>query len=336
VATLLPIVNRNFYGAFLAYKELENCYRVTQARSKPCLFAEYTSFRKIRVKVIVGDQVSIQTHAIVNQTDEFLTHNSGRAHQLAVAAGEEMSNECAKYITEHGRLSKTQPFCTTAGALAPSVKTIIHIVELNAADFQSDQLMLIRLLKASYYACLSTADSRNDIGSIALPILGVGQLGIDVWTSAHAALSAVVEFDKATQIKPGSLRLTTFFTLNLTNADIMATVSRELLPNTDSGTSPKTNEETNQQTRIAPDTPPTASAETTTAPDKGSTWYRITKIFKHRRRQGQDEYLVCWASKHKPLWVKRTNITDYALQQFCAAGGCETQPRRRGRPARQH
>jgi hypothetical protein len=111
----------------IAYKELENCYRLTQARSKPCLFVEHTSFRKIRVKVIVGDLVSIQTHAIVNQTDEFLTNNSGLAHQLAVAAGEEMNDECAKYITEHGRLPKTQPVCTTAGALAPSVKTIIHI-----------------------------------------------------------------------------------------------------------------------------------------------------------------------------------------------------------------
>jgi O-acetyl-ADP-ribose deacetylase (regulator of RNase III) len=319
----------------IAYKELENCYRLTQARSKPCLFVEHTSFRKIRVKVIVGDLVSIQTHAIVNQTDEFLTNNSGLAHQLAVAAGEEMNDECAKYITEHGRLPKTQPVCTTAGALAPSVKTIIHIVGLNAAEFQSDQLTLIRLLKASYYACLSTADSRNDIESIALPILGVGKLGIDVWTSAHAALSAVVEFDKATQVKPGSLRLIKFVTLNLTNADIMATVSRQLLPNTDSGMSPKTNEQTNQQMRITPDTPPTASAETT-APDKGSTWYRITKILKHRRRKGQDEYLVCWASKHKPSWVKRANITDYALQKFYAEGGCETQPRRRGRPARQH
>jgi O-acetyl-ADP-ribose deacetylase (regulator of RNase III) len=106
-----------------------------------------------------------------------------------------MSYACTKYITEHGRLSKTQPVCTTAGALAPSVKMIIHIVGLNAADFQSDQLTLIRLLKASYYACRSTADSRNDIESTALPIIGVGQLGIDAWTSAHAALSAVVEFD---------------------------------------------------------------------------------------------------------------------------------------------
>jgi O-acetyl-ADP-ribose deacetylase (regulator of RNase III) len=161
----------------IAYKELENCYRLTQARSKPCLIAEDTSFRKIRVKVIVGDLLSIQTHAIVNQTDEFLTHNSGLARQLAVAAGEEMINECTKYITEHGRLSKAQPVCTTAGALAPSVKTIIHIVGLNAADFQSDQLTLIRLLKASYYARLSTADSRNDIESIALPILGCWSIG---------------------------------------------------------------------------------------------------------------------------------------------------------------
>jgi O-acetyl-ADP-ribose deacetylase (regulator of RNase III) len=320
----------------IAYKELENCYRLTQARSKPCLFAEHTSSRKIRVKVIVGDLVSIQTHAIVNQTDEFLTHNSGLAHQLAVATGEEMSNECTKYITEHGRLSKTQPVCTTAGALAPSVKTIIHIVRLNATDFQSDQLTLIRLLKASHYACLSTADSRYDIESIALPILGVGQLGIDAWISAHAALSAVVEFDKATQVKPGSLRLIKFVRLNLTNANIMATVSQQLLPNTDSGTSPTTNEQTNQQERISPATPPTVSAETAAAPDKGSTRHRITKILKHRRRKGQDEYRVCWASKREPSWVKRTNITDYALQQFYAAGGCETQPRRRGRPARQH
>jgi hypothetical protein len=64
--------------------------------------------------LIVGDLVSTAchvsiashvTHAIVNQTDEFLTHNSGLVNQLAVAAGEEMSNECATYITAHGRLS---------------------------------------------------------------------------------------------------------------------------------------------------------------------------------------------------------------------------------------
>jgi hypothetical protein len=37
-----------------AYIELENGYRLTQARSKPCMFAEHTSSRKISVKVIVG------------------------------------------------------------------------------------------------------------------------------------------------------------------------------------------------------------------------------------------------------------------------------------------
>jgi O-acetyl-ADP-ribose deacetylase (regulator of RNase III) len=297
----------------IEYRELTNDFRLQQARSKPCLFTGLTIHRRIRIEVVVADLVLIQTHATVNQTDELLTHPTGLSRKLATAAGAEIRDECASFIAENGCLPQAQPYCTTAGALSPPVKTIIHIVGLNAADFVSDQLTLVNKLKYSYYACLIAANAKNEIESIALSIFDTGRLGIDAWTSAHAALRAVSEFDINTLTQSGSLRLIKFVTLDIADADVITAVNRQMLSDTDHSTLSASDNEHSRQTAQNKTT-----RNTTPQPAKSDEWRTINRILRHRKRKGLDEYLVQWSNGDAPSWIKRNDITDFALQKYYA------------------
>ena len=58
---------------------------------------------------------------------------------------------------------------------------------------------------------------------------------------------------------------------------------------------------------------------TPTAANQANDWYEVKRILKTKRKNGKDFYLVEWADSTTNTWVERKDLTDYAVQAFCAS-----------------
>ena len=45
-------------------------------------------------------------------------------------------------------------------------------------------------------------------------------------------------------------------------------------------------------------------------------WWPIDKTLQQRKRNGQTQYLVMWEGSDQNSWVKRADVSDFAVQAF--------------------
>jgi O-acetyl-ADP-ribose deacetylase (regulator of RNase III) len=202
-----------------------------QRDSEVCLLESKTKKRQISVKIVVGDITSCTSDVVVNPTDPNFKHTYDIAKGLIQLAGNEYLNECCEWLRTHGLLEFSKPEFSNATQLHPKVKQILHVVvrDVNKIPYDTDELLAEMTLNYAFYNCLWEADKHRDFQSIAIPVLGVRQDHFDPWTATHAVAKAVVAFDKDMAARPGTLRTVTFFTLEMSVADILHVVFRQVL-----------------------------------------------------------------------------------------------------------
>lgn len=292
-------------------RELDNDYRIKGSSSDVRLLECTTNNRKLNVSIRVGDNIYSRCDIIVNPANSRLEHNGGAAKSIARAAGDSLNDECRTYINEHHELGIATPLLTSSGLLGPTVKYVLHIVGPNAHEepFLSEPLLAQQLCHDAFLACLRCADMTSDVQSIALPALCTGLFGMDVWTVSHAAVQALIDFDCSVSQVAGGLNTIEFVCLDMTTADIMNTVFRQvinvpildatltqqtdndivsLLQSTDSPIPDGQISDNND----SPDATEPAPAPAPTFQTSNGEWHAIKGIIRRQRRKGKELYLV--------------------------------------------
>ena len=332
-------------------RELDNDYRLLSRPTEVQLYENRTTHKKIKVIVSVGNITQAQCDAIVNPANSQLLHGGGVAKTIADAAGEELKRESNDFIEQHGALEVAHTTLTTAGKLRPTVKVVIHTVGPNANEppYKEDALLAQTTLQETFYQCFVTAEATSGLFSLAVPAISAGIFAMDVWTVAHAAAKALLEFDDKDPNKPRQLETINFVLIDLLTADTFSTVFRQVLGQRQSiSTQPPpqtvSTDSQHQDETVRPDTSqdqPNAAQTQQTQDDPEETqqemgnstqqssdndWYDIERILRHRKRRSRDEYLVKWKDEDATSWVRREDISPPALQHFYA-----NRPRRRRR-----
>ena len=295
-------------------KEMDNDYRLRDECRDICMFAGKTAKRQLEIKIVVGNIAKINADILVSPTDAELSHSTGAASAIAKAAGQDLVEECKESIAANGPLEVASPLATTAGALQPHVQKILHIVDPNATKGAPlvGASLLTKTLQQTYYACLSHADKQPEVNKLAIPVIGIGILSADTWTSLHALGTAIKQFDDDTASTQGSLKTVKFVALSLTVADIAVTIFRSLL-STDGSSTPNVTEDTSEQP-ISQQTDAAPAPVTSPADD----WHPIEKLLRHRRFKGREQFLVKWQAQTPDTWLDRADISDPAIQHYYA------------------
>ena len=178
-------------------RELDNDYRLLSRPTDVQLYEGRLKNRNINVVIAVGDIVHAPCDAIVNPANTELRHEGGVARIIASAAGEELIRECKEYIDQKGKLEVGQTMITSAGKLKPTIKVVIHTVGPNSHEqpYKEDPIRTQAALQETFYQCFTIADRIEGISSLAVPAISAGIYGVDMWTVAHAASKALLEFD---------------------------------------------------------------------------------------------------------------------------------------------
>ena len=267
-----------------------------------CLYEGKTLQRQLSVQVVVGDVAKMDCDVLVNPTNGRLNLRSDISAVIMRTAGEAARQECQQFLLNHRKLQDTQVLFTTAGALQPRVKAICHIVspKLQSDSPNFDVLAADKSLCDSYLRCFKEIDSRAELASVAMPLLGSGSHGLDSWTISHAAIKALVQYDNETL--PGSLRRIVFVVLSLADADVLTVVCKKLLD-----LQPPSSDDVIQIPQ---------QQESFDATGNEDEWYSITGILKQQKRKGKLFYLVRWEQTGETQWLPAAQVSDFAIQQF--------------------
>jgi O-acetyl-ADP-ribose deacetylase (regulator of RNase III) len=123
--------------------------------------------------MIAGNLVRQKTEAIVNPANVRLKHGGGAARVIAEAAGQQLQDECERYIKSRGTLKKAEPMHTSAGKLWPPIRFVIHVA---GPDWHAepDKDKCRELLKQAFYNCLHHANYQLKIQSMSIPAISSG------------------------------------------------------------------------------------------------------------------------------------------------------------------
>lgn len=128
----------------------------------------------LQVKVAMGDIVKERSDAIVNPTNQNMTHMYGISAAIARMAGRDLIEECRRYISRNGFLEVGQVVKTCAGgALDHHVDFVLHVVPPTWRENESESTA--HILTCTYMNCLQYANKQLWIRSLSLPILGAGR-----------------------------------------------------------------------------------------------------------------------------------------------------------------
>ena len=262
-------------------RELDNDYRLVGSGANVILFEAVTCQRNTTIQVKVGDITKTNCQVIVNPFNE-------NKEPMNVLIANEIGPEIAVNFLngENGEIVETEP-----GYLYPEVKKVYHVLFSNVE----------RGLAKRFMNCLQRASQDLTVESIAFPIIS----GTDDWTLAQVCAEAIKSWDNSKTSDSESLSLIELVAINTVQADIYATVLREVLTE---GTVPKIDDDKNLE--------PGIDLPISEANADSNDWYAIDRILKHRKRRSKDEYLVKWLETGATSWVRRENVSDGAIQEF--------------------
>uniref|UniRef100_A0A3P8S937 Poly [ADP-ribose] polymerase n=1 Tax=Amphiprion percula TaxID=161767 RepID=A0A3P8S937_AMPPE len=143
----------------------------------------------VEIAVCKADLCSYPVHAVVNASNQTLTHDGGLAAALLNAAGPRLQDECNKLISSKGQLKLGDSVITGAGGQL-CCKKIIHAVgpHFDATKPQKAAAQLKRAVKGS----LELAEMNSCI-SVALPAISRSQ-GFPLNLCAITIVKAVKEY----------------------------------------------------------------------------------------------------------------------------------------------
>ena len=96
--------------------------------------------------------------------------------------------------------------------------------------------------------------------------------------------------------------------MSMLNADVLTVVLKQGFQVDD-----QQNEEAGLTDTVAADTTDAVDTSPQASTDE---WCPIDKILQMRKRNGQTQYLVKWEGSDQNSWVKRADVTDFAVQAF--------------------
>ena len=291
--------------------ELPNDYRVSREQADRPLWQGVTQTRKLTVSVRVGDPLNGDYDGIATFVDGSFKPLDEVSEAVYDAAGLSIREESAG---QYRAYDEQDVFTTSAGDIV-NVDRILHAVVTDNGQSRTSQLQstVINLLEA--------ADKLPDVSSIAIPFTGIRVEEGELWAAAGALVKAIQQFENDTVNSPGSLTSVTFCTVCMLNADVLTVVLKQGLQvkvQTDDMAADNKLSASDGAAEVtdisdAIDTSPQASRQAAT-----DEWWAIDKILKQRKHKGKVQYLVKWEGSDQNSWVKRADVSDFAVQAFLA------------------
>jgi transposase InsO family protein len=270
---------------------LDNDYRLPTPQKLTQVFECVTQQRKLSVHIVVGDILQASTHAIGHLADTDAAQQTAQSKRLFDAAGTGVLQAFTAYAADNTPTADGRCFITPAGNLTP-IRRVAHVY----TSHDTTQV------QAEILNCLHAVDTHHDIiASITLPFYD--EHGNNTyWDIAQQCADAVKNFDISQTDQPRFLTQIDFVCQDLTAASVLQTVFTHTIP---------------AQPTIAPQTDGTPSANEPQTPTVQATqWFEIERVIKRRRRKLGDEYLVKWKDFNQTDWVKRSDLSPAALQDF--------------------
>jgi hypothetical protein len=270
-----------------------------------------TQTRKLKVSVRVGDPLNCDYDGIATFVDGTFKPLDEVSEAVYDAAGLSIREES---VGQYRAYDEQDVFTTSAGDIV-GVDRILHAVVADEGRPPIGQLQstVINLLEA--------ADKLPDVSNIAIPFTGLPVEEGELWAAAGALVKAIHQFEDRTVNSPGMLTSITFCTVCMLNADVLTVVLKQafqVIDRTDNETARTTLGASDAAAEVtdisdAIDTSPQASRQAAT-----DEWCAIDKILKQRKHKGGMQYLVKWEGSDQNSWVKRADVSDFAVQAFLA------------------
>ncbi|HEC29568.1 MAG TPA: macro domain-containing protein [Gammaproteobacteria bacterium] len=134
----------------------------------------------------VSDILKAPVDVIVNPANGGLKHGGGLAAQISDAAGEELDNQSAQLVDEHGIFDSGMAVYTGAGELP--YKAVIHAVGPRMGE-GDEQFRIEQAVSRSLLLC-----EINEWHSIAFPAISTGIFRVPVEICARAFFRATTSF----------------------------------------------------------------------------------------------------------------------------------------------
>jgi O-acetyl-ADP-ribose deacetylase (regulator of RNase III) len=146
------------------------------------------------IELIKGDITLMNTDAIVNAANEYLSHGGGVAGAILRRGGYVIQEESNAWVAQHGIVNTGSAAITTGGNLA--AKYVIHAVGPVMGSGDEDTK-----LQSATESVLRLAE-QYQLKSVAFPAISTGIFGFPTDRCARVMLSAIqYYFDKTSSIQ---------------------------------------------------------------------------------------------------------------------------------------
>ncbi|KAL9962032.1 hypothetical protein ACROYT_G031091 [Oculina patagonica] len=148
--------------------------------------SECTWIQNTQIRVCVGDLTKEEVDAVlIMNKDNLELKKGGQLNKhIALTAGPSLQKECKLIITENGAQLPGNAVMTSAGNLP--CKNLVHVIAYPGPPQILD-------LQLGVKAGLQLADERG-LGSIALPTIGAGGMGLSLTNSARVLSGGILSF----------------------------------------------------------------------------------------------------------------------------------------------
>ena len=139
------------------------------------------------LELVEGDITKLDTDAIVNAANEYLSHGGGVAYAISRKDGPAIQRESDAWVRQHGLVRTGTAAITSGGDL--KARHVIHTV----GPIYECTPRSAELLASAVRASLQLADVHS-LRSVALPAISTGIFGYPVRDAAEVMLGAAIAY----------------------------------------------------------------------------------------------------------------------------------------------
>jgi O-acetyl-ADP-ribose deacetylase (regulator of RNase III) len=139
------------------------------------------------LELVEGDITELDTDAIVNAANEYLSHGGGVAYAISRKGGPAIQRESDVWVRQHGLVLTGTAAITSGGRL--KARRVIHAV----GPVYDRTPRSAELLASAVRASLQLADT-HELRSVALPAISTGIFGYPVRDAARVMLKAAISY----------------------------------------------------------------------------------------------------------------------------------------------
>ncbi|XP_072026035.1 uncharacterized protein [Amphiura filiformis] len=161
--------------------------------SPPETHKEFKPKHEIQLYVEEGDITALDVELIVNPTDLRLQNDNGMSKAISKAAGSKLQQECRSIMQQRKWTPLTSGDVIETKGFGLKCKYILHTPSpfYNGDRYKKEYHETLTQL---YQKCLYLASRKEDVRSIALPLIGAGMGGCPKEVCAHALATAISLF----------------------------------------------------------------------------------------------------------------------------------------------